>query len=314
MINCFHVKFLSLFEFLHTICFYSIDELPDGSDFEIIQYKAIKLIRYKIQTEIEQWCQEYHIEEMFSKRYDFFLKKCRLIEVTYRDIYQVIQGNKPPTAERNLPEDSDFNSNQSESLFSLLEKIVLFVHTLFYPWWFPIMSPLVFMNAVVEKMNINRFREDKMTHMLRWAEKEIENFSSKELYKFLQEAYLQKFMTIMEHVYDNIIPNKIESDRELIKNIVKETRDSETLKQEYVPIERNCKQIIGEILYAKLTYLTNQPCIKEVKNELGRGTYSTVSSCVVQICDREMQCAVKKMTSPLSREMYVQLTEVANMK
>lgn len=298
--------------------FYSIDELPDESDFEIIQYKAIKLIRYKIQTEIEQWCQEYHIEEMFSERYDFFLKKCRLIEVTYRDIYQVIQGNKPPTAERNLPEDSDFNSNQSESLFSLPEKIVLFVLNFFSPWWFPIMSPLVvgsvFMNSVVEKMNIYRFREDKMTHMLRWAEKEIENFSSKELYKFLQEAYLQKFMTIMEHVYDNIIPNKIESDRELIKNIVKETRDSETLKQEYVPIERNCKQIIGEILYAKLTYLTNQPCIKEVKNELGRGNFSTVSSCVVQICDREMQCAVKKMTSPLSREMYVQLTEVANMK
>ena len=169
-------------------------------------------------------------------------------------------------------------------------------------------------DAVLEKMTINRFRKDKMTHMLRWAEREIENCSNKELYKFFQEAYLQKFMTILEHVCDNMIPNKIESDRELIKNIVKETRDFEALKQEYMPIERNCKQIIGEILYAKLNYLTNQPCIKGVHGQLGRGSYSTVSLCDVQICDREMQCAVKKMTLPLSREMYMQLTEVANMK
>lgn len=172
----------------------------------------------------------------------------------------------------------------------------------------------VFIDSVVEKINMNRFREDKMTHMLKWAEKEIENCSSKELYKFFQRAYLQKFMTTLEHVCDNIIPNKIESDRELIKNIVKETRDSEALKQEYMPIERNCKQIIGEILYAKLNYLTNQPCIKGVHGQLGRGSYSTVSLCDVQICEKEMQCAVKKMTSPLSKEMYVQLTEVANMK
>ena len=239
------------------------------------------------------------------------MKKCRLIEVTYRDIYQVIQGNKPPTAKRNLPDESDFNSNQSEPLFSLPEKIVLAV---FSPIWFPILFTYAVGPVIKDSVVVNRFRKDKMTHMLRWAEKEIENFSSKELYKFLQKAYLQKLMTNLEHVCDNIIPNKIESDRELIKNIVKENRDFEALKQEYMPIERNCKQIIGEILYAKLNYLTKQPCIKGVHGQLGRGSYSTVSLCDVQICDREMQCAVKKMTSPLSREMYVQLTEVANMK
>nr|XP_022303100.1 uncharacterized protein LOC111110782 [Crassostrea virginica]XP_022303101.1 uncharacterized protein LOC111110782 [Crassostrea virginica]XP_022303102.1 uncharacterized protein LOC111110782 [Crassostrea virginica] len=280
------------------------DKLDESGNYIIKIQTFHPHLKYKIGTEIEQWCQKHHIEERFSQRYDRFMEKCRLVDDIYRDISQVLQGFKHPTAERNLPEERDCHTN----VFSL--------HNIFVIYAVIALSPIYLLRVVFTGIHESRNHQRKliMECILKFAEDIIDNFSREKLYEYLQKTYLQRFMTIIEHVCDNIIPKKIESDLELIKNIVKETRDSETLKHEYMPIERECKQIIGILLYAKLTYLSNKTSIKRVKGEIGRGSYSTVILCDVQICDRDMQCAVKKMASPLSREMYEQLTEVANMK
>ena len=305
---------------------YFLDELPDGHDLDIIQYQAKQLIGDKISNEIVTWCQDNHIEDTSTRLFDLFIEECKLIKSNYREIDQIIQGIKPPIADGNVPQgaenSSDFELSKSTSIFPLQERIALFA---FAPLWLPLVIGasilalpvalgLLVKDTLEEKKKINQFRQNKMAYMLKLAEVEMKNYSTDLVFNGLRQTYMRDFMASLEQVCENIIPKQIKADQELIENIVKEDRDSQTLKQEYTPIEKRCKEIIGNLLYAKLAYLSDQPCIKRQKEQLGRGSYSTVILCDVQIGDREVECAVKKMTSPLRHEIYLQLTEAANMR
>nr|XP_022303099.1 uncharacterized protein LOC111110781 [Crassostrea virginica] len=298
------------------------DELPDGHDLDIIQYQAKQLIGDKISNEIVTWCQDNHIEDTSTRLFDLFIEECKLIKRNYREIDQTIQGIADGNVPQGAENSSDFESSNFTSIFPLKKRIALVA---FAPLWLPLVIGasilalpvalgILVKDTLVDKKKINHFRQDKMVHMLKLAELEMTNYSTDLVFNGLRQTYMRDFMASLEQVCENIIPKQIKADQELIGNILKEDRDSQTLKQEYTPIERKCKEIIGNLLYAKLAHLSDQPCIKREIRQLGRGSYSTVILCDVQIGNREVECAVKKMTSPLRHELYLQLMEAANMR
>lgn len=293
----------------------------------MIQYKAKQLIAYKINSQIVQWCQDHRIEDTSSKLFDRFIEECKLIKDNVCEIDQIIQGIKPPIADGNLPQaaetSSDFDSSRSFSIFPLQERIALIA---FAPLWLPLVIGasvlalpvavgMFIKDAIEERRKITEYRKNKMMHICQWAEKEIKCYNKDLVLNGLRVTYLRDFMASLEQVCENVIPKQIKADQELIENIVKEDRDSQTLKQEYTPIETKCKEIIGNLLYAKIKYLSDCPprVLKEI-DLLGRGSFANVLLCDVEIGGAKLQCAVKRMTSSIRWDPYLQLSEAANMK
>ncbi|XP_062578136.1 bacterial dynamin-like protein [Saccostrea cucullata] len=304
------------------------DDLPDDNDLDLIKYKSKQKIQDKINSEIVQWCQENDIEGTSSHLFDLFIKECKLIKGNYTEIDQIIQGIKPPIADGNVPQatenSSDFDASKSRSIFPLQERIAL---AAFAPLWLPLVIGasvlalpvaigMLVKDVIEEKQKIKHYRENKLSHILKWAEEELKCYNTDLIFSGLQQTYLKDFMSSIKLVCKDIIPKQIEADEELIENIVKESRDSQTVRQEYTPVEQKCKEIVGELLCFKLQHLSEcQPRIIKELVPLGRGAYSSVLSCDAEIGQKQIRCAVKKMASPLHAEnIYLHLTEAANLR
>lgn len=287
------------------------DELPDVDDFEVIQFKARRMIADQINNQIKMWCLNHHIKDTFHQFVDLFTKECKLINNNFSKINQIILGVQSPnddeTSQQQTETTSDFIES-SPSLFSIGEIIFKFATT---PLLVLIISAMVLgsvvKDAIVEKRKIKQYRENKMKLMLKLAEEELSTFNTNMLYDAVNVAYLQKFLSSLETICKQIIPTQIKADKELIENIMKEKRDYETLKLEYSPIEQKCKEIVGNLLYVKLKFLSDcQPLIS--KSSFGPGGFGHVYFCDVDICGKKVQCAVRRLISPIQSDPYLQLS------
>lgn len=302
------------------------DELPDCDDFEVIQFKAKEIIADKINYRITIWCFRHHIKDISYQLFDLFKKECKLMKSHLDEISQIVQGIKSPindeTFQQQTETSSDFDFSSPSFEFSPEEKIIIAATA---PLWIPLIIggtivtiPVaigsVIKDKIVEKMKIKQYRENKLEHMLKLAEEELKNYSADAILSVLRGTYLRKFMSVLEEVCEQIVPKQIKEDKELIKNMMKEDRDYKTLKLEYVPIEQKIKEIIGNLLYVKIKYLSDrQPLISKERSILGRGLFSQVHLCDVDIGGNNERCAVRKLTSSIQSDTYLQLSLAENM-
>lgn len=297
------------------------DELPESDDFEVIQFKAKQMIVDQINKWIAIWCVQNKIKDSSYQLFDLFIKECKLIESTFSEINQIKLGIKPPLENKTFQEktetSSDFDSSSSSIRFSTEEKIILATTS---PLWIPLMIGVtvvaipvvigsVIKNAVLERRKIRKYRENKIYFMFNLAEEELKNYNAELVYSALCVSYLRQFMSELEKVCKQIIPKQIKADKEMIENIMKETRDYQTLKLEYTPIERNIKEIFGNLLYVKIKYMSDfQPRILRERTTIGRGYFGHVQYCDVDIGGNKIQCAVRRLATSIQSDPYLQLS------
>lgn len=300
------------------------DDFPDGDNLSDINRRAEELIRDKINIEIVQWCYEQNIERKSNQLYEKFINDCKIIRRTFSEIDQIVQGNNAPIKNKNIPQreetSSDFDCPQLGSDVSDRYQSFVFnpLRIVYYIMKTVLMIPGV-VRKVVEKMKesekIEQYRKNKQSYILEMAEEQIKTYSTNVVFQFLCSGYLQGLKASFEKVCEEIIPKQIQADQELIEKLLKETRDSETLKQEYAPIEKRCKNIIGHLLYADIKYFSAcPPHVLEEIRILGRGSFASVHLCVVDICGTRSECAVKKMLSPIESNSYLQLSEATHLR
>lgn len=300
------------------------DELPDCNDFDVIQFKARQMIVDQVVIQIRQWCLDHHVEDTFYQIFDLFIKECKLIKSNFSEINRIIQGVQSPnddgTFQQRTETASDVISTDDESSLFTTEEKLLIVATA--PLWLPILIgativtiPIalgsIIKDAIMDKMKIKQYRKNKMKHMLTLAEQKINVFNANMLYDSISLAYLHKFMSSLEEVCKKIIPKQIKADEEFLKNIMKENRDYQTLKLEYSPIEQKCKEIVGNLLYVKIKYLSDfQPRI--LKTTQRRGVH--VHYCSVDIGGKNVQCVVRRIATSIQSDPYLQLSVAEKIK
>lgn len=300
------------------------DELPDCNDFEVTEYLAQEMIVEQINNQIAEWCSDNHIEDTFYQFFDLFMKECNLIKSNFNDINRIIQGEQLPnddeTCKQKIETASDFDSSTSTQGFSI-EQTIIIVATA--PLWIPLIIGATIVgipvaigsmikDAIVANRKIKKYRKNKMEHVLKLAEEKINEFNTDKVYSAVSVAYLQKFMSSLEEVCEQIIPKQIEADKELIQSIMNEQRDYQTLKLEFSPIEQKCKEIVGNLLYVKIKYFFD--CQPRILNSIpGRGGFGHVYYCDVDISGNEVQCAVRRLASPIQSAPYLQLSLVDKM-
>lgn len=302
------------------------DELPDCDDFEVIEFKAKEMIVDKINYRITIWCLRHHIKDTSYQLFDLFNKECKLMKSNLDEISQIIQGIKPPindeTFQQQTETSSDFDSSSSSTEYSPELKIIIAATA---PLWIPLIIggtivslPVaigsVIKDTIVEKMKIKQYQENKLEHMLKLGEEELKDYTTDAIYNALHGTYLRKLMSGLEEVCEHIIPKQIKEDKELIKNMMEEDRDYKTLKLEYAPIEQKIKEIIGNLLYVKIKHLSDrQPLISIERSIIGRGLFSQIHLCDVDIGGNNERCAVRKLTSSIQSDTYFQLSLAENM-
>lgn len=297
------------------------DEFPDCADYDVTEYLAKQMIVDKINNHLIKWCSSRHIEDTFYQMFDLFIKECKIIRSNFIEINQIIQGIKPPnsyeTFQPKKETASDFDFFLLNMNFPTESKIIFFATA---PVWIPLIvvaSVVVVMpvaiatvirNTVVEKKKIKRYRENKFEHMSKLAEEEIKKYNADVMYDVLRKAYLTRFMSCLKEVCEQIIPKQIKADKELVEKILKEDRDYQTLKSEYAPIERKCKEIVGNLLYVEIKYLSDcQPRIMNEHTILGRGVFGHVNLCDVDIGGNKVKCAVRRLASSTQPVLFHQL-------
>lgn len=289
------------------------DELPDYDDFNIMREKSIEMITDRINKHIFEWYQEYNIEEQWTSLFDQFIEECKLLKDNIRDIDLMIQGKHPL-----IPDEKNKNFTfgmKFPRLGTETSSIETFLLLLTAPFWAPLAVLAGLLRNVIEKKNeIALYKNNKTAYMNKLAEEVMNNYDKNMIYNHLRVGCLQNFMSNINHVCEVIIPNLIRADRELIKNILKEDRDSQTLLQEYTPIELQCKAIIGNVLSVKIRYFSDcKPCILREEGILGKGSYAEVLRCNVDFGDGKRPCAVKRLLPMRQSDHYLQLSEAENM-
>lgn len=282
------------------------------------------MIHEKIHLEIVNWCYEQNIERKSNQLFEKFIDNCKIIRRTFSEIDQIFKGNNAPIKDKNIRQgeetSSDFDCRRrgfgvydSYRSFTFISiRIALYI-----------LETLRAIPDVVRKVaekikeseKIKLYRKNKQSYILKMAEEEIKTYSPNVVFQFLCSVYLRSLKTSFETVCEDIIPKQIKADQELIERLLTETRDSETLKQEYAPIEKKCKNIIGHLLYANIKYFSDcPPSVLKEKDILGGGSFAIVHLCDVENCGTMSECAVKQMLSPIELDSYLQLSEASYLR
>lgn len=275
--------------------------------------KATEMISGRIKNQIFEKCQELEIKNQWASLFDMLKQESNIIKDNFHKIDLIIRGNSHslPLTDRNQ---ENWQSCTSSPKSGISPAEIFFI-VLTAPIWIPagiIAIPLIFLG---KKIDIIRYKMNKISFMNKFAKEIIEKYDTDEIYNGLCLMLLQKFMQSLNEICDNIIPKQIKAYQELLENIVKENRDTQTILQEYRPIERHCADTIGKLLYVKIKYCPKKPIrILKEGDFIGKGSYAEVYKCDVDTGECKLECAVKRLTTALQHpDRYLQLSEAENM-
>lgn len=294
-----------------------VDDLPNDNDSTVVREKATQMISERIKNQIVKMSRELTIKDKWTSLFIDLKKECKVIKANVHEIDQIIKGNSLPLSDKNLDNwSSCTNSSKSGSESSPIETFFIIVTV---PIWVPavvIALPFVLLGESIGKiLDSRRYKQNKISYMNTLTKEVIKKFDTHVIYNDLVLKLLEQFLSSLNKICEDIIPNQITADQELLKNISKENRDSQTLLKEYTPIELRCKDIIGHLLYVKIKYFHDKPIrILKEADLIGEGSYAEVHECHAVIGGIEVKCAVKRLTTALQHsDRYLQLSEAENM-
>lgn len=267
----------------------------------------------RIKNQIRKWSQEHRIKDIPAFLFDRFIRELKLMKGDVREIDQIIQEIRPPINHENL---QSLGSNTRSLPLTAIETIVIVLSA---PLWIPITviaSPFILIgDAISEKIDFNQYKKNKVATMEKIAKEVMKKYNTDVVYDGLSVQFIKEFMSNIDHVCENVIPNQIIADRKLIKNMTKQDSNSQTLQQEYSKIRLDCQEVIGKLLYAKIKHFSDDPpnILKEGPI-LGKGSFAVVHLCDVDFhrSTRTVQCAVKRPRIPINVDPYLQLSEAEN--
>jgi len=310
------------------IFLWSIPELPNGADIEVIEYKAKDMIIKRINEETREWCNKNDVNNITQELSDLFKRECKLIDAQCDEINKTLLDIRMPLDEH-LHDFSEPNPTSHDPLFTKHEKIVLAVTS---PLWLPLVigAGLIALpfgvvvgvkDLVQQTKKMNDYNSNKLKYMMDWSDMVLDKYSQNTIYKLMEDTYLNDFNMKVKFVCENVIPNQIAADEKFINNIKDEMRSSCEIREQYQPLEKSCKCMLGKLLLIYMDYFSgyklshNEIREGDRRQEIGKGNFSDVHAAEILINGEWIKAAVKTLRKPLDNiQSYIQLTEVQNLR
>lgn len=274
---------------------------------------ARMIISKRIKDQFLEMIRKLKINAKWASVFEKLKLEYEFIQANFHKIDQIIQGNSPTVR------DNVQNIRPTYKYFNPLAYPTFDILLWTSPLWIPptlLAIPFIFVGEYIqEKLEIRRYEKDKVLFMNTMAKEMIEKYDRNAIYNGLCSSLHQEFMSVLNEICKKTIPNKIKADQELLKNIIKENRDSQMLIKEYTPIKVRCMEHIGNLLYVKMKYFPVKPIrILKEGGFIGRGSYAEVHQCYADIGGCKLKCAVKRLSTALQQsDRYHQLSEAENM-
>ncbi|XP_033759182.1 LOW QUALITY PROTEIN: uncharacterized protein LOC117341442 [Pecten maximus] len=294
------------------------------SDLSLIEHEAKEKILAKVGQQIKQWCEAEQPSNITVELAIRFKEEYRLLEEQCQEIDNVVQDASRSLEMDGVDEEVDEPSYRIP-LFAGKEKLAL---VLTAPLWVPLMAlaltlatPVMGVIAIKDNLNEKQIRkkylDNKEAFMNKWADEVLSKITLKAISTKLEMTYLEKFHACLDQLCDIVIPQQIQSDRELIDNIQGEERRSSAIRRQYQPLERRCQVVTGKLLLVQMEYFYEDKIVNKNITKgtcLGKGSFARVYQAEVIIEDQPRQAALKCMTEPLEvADSYSQLTEVTTL-
>lgn len=310
------------------IFLWSIPELPNGADIEVIEYKAKEMIIKRINEETREWCNKKDVNNITKELSDLFKRECKLIDAQCDEINKTLLDIRMPLDEH-LHDFNVSNPTSHDPLFTKHEKIVLAVTS---PLWLPLVigAGLIALpfgiavgvkDIVQQTKKMNDYNSNKLKYMMDWSDMVLDKYSQNTIYKLMEDTYLNDFNMKVQFVCENVIPNQIAADEQFIDNIKNDIRSSCEIRKQYQPLETSCKYMLGKLLLIYMDYFSgyrlssNEIREGDRRQEIGKGQFSDVHTAEILINEEWIKAAVKTLRKPLENiQSYIQLTEVQNLR
>jgi hypothetical protein len=304
------------------IFLWSIPELPNGADIEVIEYKAKEMIIKRINEETKEWRNKEDVNNITQELSDLFRSECNLIDAQCDEINKTFLDIRMPLDEHLLA-CSEPNLTSHDPLFTKHEKIVLAVTS---PLWIPFVSVAGLIalpfgvvvgvkDLVQQTKKMNDYNSNKLKYMMDWSDMVLDKCSQNTIYKLMEDTYLNDFNMKVKFVCENVIPRQIAADEKFINNFKDDIRSSCEIREKYQPLETSCKYMLGKLLLIYMDYFSGYRLshneIREGEEEILKGNFSDVHATEILINGEWIKVAVKTLRKPLENiQSYIQLTEV----
>lgn len=267
----------------------------------------------KINSEIVSWCETHRVR---SATTSLLRERMRQFGDKFDDIDQIMQGRIPPIAKISFSRTTRLHSDFDETFnFGECKRRL---HFRLGPFQIArCISRMIsaFFRRLEEKKRAKKeYLNNKTAYMLDLAKERIEMYSVDIIFKCLCDTFLQCLESSLDYCI-SVIPAEIEANYKLMEHIMNEKRDYETLMNEYIPIEKECKNVRQSLLYFKIKFLSGfRLQILNEKAELGHGSYATVHLYEVNVGGKKLECAVKRQRITLTSDRYIKLSEADTMR
>lgn len=303
------------------LCAWTSDDIPAReSDLQLIEHEAKEQIQAKIAKETRQWCENENLSDITRELAVRFREEYRLLEEQCQHIDNLVLDVGSGVMLDDVRE--SIEESRHIPLFAKKEQLAL---VLAAPLWIPLMvlavtlaAPIMAMvtirDKIKEKEMLKKYLKGKHGFMNNWALEIISEISKESISKRLEMTYLENFHHILEQLCNVVIPQQIQSDQELIRNLQQEERRSSAIRRQYHPLEVRCKHMAGKLLFVEMEYFYKDRILSTdiMKGKyIAGGSYSRVYQAEFNTHGKKKVVALKCMMEPLDYSVYyTQLTEV----
>jgi len=262
---------------------WTLDEVPKtGSSWEVTKSNITKALTNRLREIIEHWEED---EQVFSDARQSLLRH-------FQQQYNFVEGQLRNLEGAVIDDDAHVpESIPADEGFTFTEKVVIGVTS---PLWVPLTlvalvigAPVVGILSIKSKIEdrsrIKKYERDKCAFMAETAEEHLDNVTADErVLKVFVKEQLKEAKVCLKQIEAHI-PELIEADKMIFRQLLHESRSKEEIKELYQPIMDEASDIRGHLAVFALKEIRAINISSEkldwkedMASRLGGGAFATV--------------------------------------
>ena len=225
---------------------WNLDEVPKAdSSWEVTKSNILKALESRLQETIEHWEEDNQVfSDARKSLLQHFQKRFKFVEGQLRDLQGAVTDDDLDVPE-SIPADEDF---------TIAEKVVIGVTS---PIWVPlalvavvigapVVGILAIKNKIEEKSKIKKYERDKCAFMAEASADYLDDVTDETVLKLFVKDQLKEAKLCLKQI-EARIPDLIEADKMLCRQLGDERRSQKEIKELYQPIISKASDIRGHL-------------------------------------------------------------------
>lgn len=246
---------------------WSLEALPDGSDYGQLQENLDAMVKQKVVFEIRDRIQNFEGQHLREFIEHLFRDECYTISNEINEIESSIYGNVNANAECQhvnwgVLNDTGFTFNMRMTVFpSTTTQGLVPISDSESTFPLPVRAGIFIKDKIKNMTQMNKYRKDKLAFANERAEVYLKQLSEDLPVEKIKAILLQSIKEKVDHFFSDVLLKKLSSIKALITNIENDLRESATIRATSQKVEGLLRPIYGRVLASEIDVF-GENCIK----------------------------------------------------